>query len=164
MNGQSNVRAISARQRLATDPTLYGRIISYEHPALRERMQVKYGWSAEKTDEVFTEMKKFLYLCATNDGAMAPPEDIDEMWHNFILFTGDYAEFCKGEVGFFLHHQPLTQAQRATSDGSMIGATLAAAKHAFGSDLPEKYWSFKKIPGSCGPGVCGASTNCQGDS
>lgn len=162
MSTQTNVAAISARHKLANDPGLMDRIMSYDHPALCERMEVKYGWDKEKTDELFGEMKKFLYLCATNDGAMAPPEDIDEIWHNFILFTGDYADFCRDQVGIFLHHQPLTQAQRAQSDGSMIENTLAAAKRVFGDDLPEKYWSFQKIPGSCGPGVCGASTNCQG--
>lgn len=163
MNLQSNVSAISLRARLAQDPGLYDRMMDYDHPALKERMMVKEGWSKEQTDEAFVEMKKFLYLCATNEGAMAPPEDIDEIWHNFILFTGDYADYCKDRVGTFLHHQPLTQAQRAQSDGSMIRSTLEAAKRAFGDDLPERLWAFHKIPGSCGPGVCGASTNCQGD-
>jgi len=140
---------------------LFNRMMAYDHPSLRERMEVKYGWSPEKTNELFDEMKKFMYLCATNDAAMAPPEDIDEIWHNFILFTGDYADYCQNKVGFFLHHQPLTQAQRAQSDGIMIENTLRAAKLALGDDISEKYWSFQKIPGSCGPGTCGASTNCQ---
>lgn len=163
MNLQTNVSAISLRARLAQDPDLYDRMMNFDHPALLERMQVKEGWTKEQADETFVEMKKFLYLCATNEGAMAPPEDLDEIWHNFILFTGDYAEYCQERVGTFLHHQPLTLAQRAESDGSMIQNTLAAAKHAFGEDMPEHIWSFTKIPGSCGPGVCGASTNCQGD-
>ncbi len=162
MSMETNVVAISARQRLANDTTLLCRMMAYDHPALRERMELKYRWSKEKTNQLFDEMKKFLYLCATNDGAMAPPEEIDEIWHNFILFTGDYAEFCRDMAGFFLHHQPLTQAQRTQSDGSMVENTLTAARRAFGDDLPEEYWSFQNIPGSCGPGQCGASTNCQG--
>jgi len=162
MNEQSKITTLSVRAKLASDPTLLDKMMAYDHSALRERMEVKYDWSPEKTDELFGEMKKFMYLCATNDGAMAPPEDIDEIWHNFILFTGDYSEYCQDMVGMFLHHQPLTVAQRAQSDGSMIENTLAAGRRAFGDDLPEKYWSFQKIPGSCGPGVCGASTNCQG--
>lgn len=154
-----NVVALSERQQLANDPTLLERMIDYDHPALKERMIVKYGWSPDLTDEIFEEMKKFMYLCATNDGAMAPPEDIDEIWHNFILFTRDYADYCKRHVGIFLHHQPLTIDQRSRSDGSMVLNTLAAAEHTFGT--LSQHWSFSKIPGSCGPGVCGASTNCQ---
>ncbi|MFZ5618509.1 MAG: glycine-rich domain-containing protein [Pseudomonadota bacterium] len=159
MNIKSNVASISLRQRLAGDPTLFRRMMDLNHAALKERMVVKYGWTAEFTEELFVELKKFLYLCATNDEAMAPPEDIDEIWHNFILFTGDYAAYCKSTVGFFLHHQPLTQAQRTSSDGSMVRNTIAAAERAFGE--LSSHWSFNKIPGSCGPGVCGASTNCQ---
>lgn len=161
MNVISNANWLSERQKLARDPSLMDRMMNYDHPALKERMVVKTGWSEDFTSELFEEMKKFLYLCATNDGSMAPPEDIDEIWHNFILYTGDYADFCLNTVGMFLHHQPLTVAQRASSDGSMIARTIAAAKAAFGEDLSE-HWSFTKIPGSCGPGVCGASTNCQG--
>jgi hypothetical protein len=91
---------------------------------------------------------------------MAPPEDIDEIWHNFILFTADYARFCDKYVGFFLNHQPLTVAEKAASDGTMVRNTLAAAKRAFGEVLT-RHWVFTKVPGSCGVGKCGASTNCQ---
>lgn len=161
MKTHSNVATISVQHRLAKDPSLFNRMMDYDNPALRERMEVKYNWTPEFTNKLFCEMKKFLYLCATNESAMAPPEEIDEIWHNFILFTGDYADYCKNKVGMFLHHQPLTVAQRAQSDGSMIKNTLDAARISFGNDLSE-HWSFQKIPGSCGPGVCGASTNCQG--
>lgn len=159
MTGKTNVLALSERQRLAKDPTLLARMMDYNHPALIERMVTKIGWTPEFADELFDEMKMFLYLCATNDGSMAPPEDIDEIWHNFILFTGDYTDYCKSKVGFFLHHQPLTQAQRASSDGSMARNTIEAAERTFGQ--LSKHWAFTSIPGSCGPGVCGASTNCQ---
>ena len=162
MNVLTNAAWLSRKERLAQDPTLLERMMEYDHPALKERMVVKTKWSEDAANELFEDMKRFLYLCAVNEGAMAPPEEIDEIWHNFILFTGDYADFCNETVGFFLHHQPLTVAQRAKSDGSMIERTRTAARHAFGDDL-SAYWSFNKIPGSCGPGVCGASTNCQGD-
>lgn len=161
MNTQTQAISLSERMRLANDPTLFDRMMDYDHSGLKERMNVKYGWAPGFTEELFDEMKKFLYLCATNDGAMAPPEDIDEIWHNFILFTGDYADYCRNKVGIFLHHQPLTVAQRGKSDGSMISNTIIAAHAAFGDNL-STHWSFQKIPGSCGPGVCGASTNCQG--
>ena len=36
---------------------------------------------------------------------------IDEMWHNFILFTKDYCEFCENIFGKYLHHSPSTAAE-----------------------------------------------------
>ncbi|MHB8651517.1 MAG: glycine-rich domain-containing protein [Minisyncoccota bacterium] len=150
----------SKRVRLAQKPDLLFQVMQYDRLALKERMVKKLGWTPEFTDELFEEMKGFLYLCATNDGAMAPPEDIDEIWHNFILFTRDYAAFCEQHFGFFINHQPLTEAERMTSDGSMVERTLMAARAIFGNAL-SAHWAFNKIPGSCGFGVCGASTNCQ---
>lgn len=31
---------------------------------------------------------------------------IDEMWHNFILYTKDYQDFCSHYFGQFIHHYP----------------------------------------------------------
>ena len=31
---------------------------------------------------------------------------IDEMWHNFILFTEDYNNFCLNYFKRFIHHNP----------------------------------------------------------
>jgi hypothetical protein len=32
--------------------------------------------------------------------------EVDNMWHNFILYTKDYHEFCQRFFGEYLHHQP----------------------------------------------------------
>jgi hypothetical protein len=34
---------------------------------------------------------------------------IYKMWHTFILFTEDYAEFCNTHFGAMLHHQPFSK-------------------------------------------------------
>lgn len=36
---------------------------------------------------------------------------IDEMWHNFVLFTKEYTQFCKEYFGYYLHHGPATEAE-----------------------------------------------------
>ena len=33
---------------------------------------------------------------------------VDEVWHQFILFTRQYADFCQDTLGNFLHHNPKT--------------------------------------------------------
>ena len=35
-----------------------------------------------------------------------PSQVVDELWHEFILFTRDYATFCQLAFGQFLHHTP----------------------------------------------------------
>jgi hypothetical protein len=37
---------------------------------------------------------------------------IDMMWHTFLLFTRDYARFCRTYFGFFVHHQPRTRVEK----------------------------------------------------
>jgi hypothetical protein len=78
-------------ERLTPDPQT---IFAYEHPALVDRLQEKLGLSQEQAEELFTDTKRFLFICGTKDGAFGPPEMIDECWHAFILFTKEYADFC----------------------------------------------------------------------
>jgi hypothetical protein len=75
--------------------------------------------SREDAESVFTETKKWLWLCAhakhesENNGTVDQPLGlfqeayaIDQAWHVFLLFTQDYAEFCEKYFGFFVHHVP----------------------------------------------------------
>jgi len=48
-----------------------------------------------------------------------PSQVVDELWHEFILFTRDYAQFCQAAFGRFLHHTPAVKlgTARADNDG-----------------------------------------------
>lgn len=35
-----------------------------------------------------------------------PSQVVDDLWHEFILYTRNYETFCKGAFGQFLHHTP----------------------------------------------------------
>jgi hypothetical protein len=35
-----------------------------------------------------------------------PSQVVDDLWHEFILYTRQYEAFCKGAFGQFLHHTP----------------------------------------------------------
>jgi hypothetical protein len=37
---------------------------------------------------------------------------LDEMWHNFVLFTRDYIQFCHDHFGRFVHHLPATRDEK----------------------------------------------------
>jgi hypothetical protein len=78
-------------------------------------------------------MLKWLYLCyrAAIDRpegfacSMFPEiEKIDWMWHTFLLFTRDYADFCAGRFGFFLHHAPNEAEGEAPADEAAYRAAL----------------------------------------
>jgi len=66
-----------------------------------------------EAEDIFQETKKFLSI-GRMEGVFIN-EDlliIDEMWHNFILFTRDYEEFCTRCFGVFLHHTPTNKAEK----------------------------------------------------
>jgi hypothetical protein len=77
-----------------------------------------YDISARDIARIFTETKKWLWLCnehAFDRKSKAIPRDlsiyscyvvIDVMWHQFILFTREYQKFCTRGFGCFIHHEP----------------------------------------------------------
>lgn len=46
------------------------------------------------------------YLKSKRQFVSMPSQAADDLWHEFILYTRDYAEFCQRAFGGFLHHTP----------------------------------------------------------
>jgi hypothetical protein len=90
-------------------------VLAYRHSGAIRRYAREHGASPAEAEELFREMLKWLYLAyrSTTDAGgsagcamTAEIEKIDRMWHTFLLFTHDYAAFCRRYFGFFLHHVP----------------------------------------------------------
>jgi hypothetical protein len=108
-------------------------VLRYRHPGVVGRYAREHQATAEEAAEVFREMLKWLYLCgrAMNDGPeglllAVHPEigKIDWMWHTFLLFTRDYAEFCDRHLGLFIHHVPNEGGQEEPADENGVRAAL----------------------------------------
>lgn len=51
--------------------------------------------------------KNFLFLQKKHFRApLVPTREIDEFWHNHILYTQNYFRDCQHIFGHYLHHQP----------------------------------------------------------
>ncbi|AXY74279.1 hypothetical protein D3H65_09960 [Paraflavitalea soli] len=89
----------------------------------------------EEAADIFTETKKFLFICR-QPGVFIPDEllIVDEMWHNFILFTKEYQDFCSFYFGGYLHHTPATKAAK-TQYRAELAADAAAVKNEFNAKL-----------------------------
>jgi hypothetical protein len=60
--------------------------------------------SAVKIIEIY---KNFLYLQKKSwPFALVPTREIDEVWHNHILYTKKYFHDCLQVFGHYLHHDP----------------------------------------------------------
>jgi len=51
-------------------------------------------------------------LPVPSHGPFVPSVQVDEFWHNFILYTRKYQAWCFANFGYFVHHVP----EEATSD------------------------------------------------
>jgi hypothetical protein len=76
---------------------------------IRERVQRRYPrLSDSQLDLVISALREYFQLCREADRRMLamPSQVVDVAWHEFILFTRNYREFCRKSFGRFLHHTP----------------------------------------------------------
>jgi len=72
----------------------------------------------------FVELLKFLDVCALSSQTVSPPPRVDHAWHEFIVFTRDYAEYCEERFGAFLHHDPTEAKDHEAYERAYDEATL----------------------------------------
>ncbi|MFC1626216.1 glycine-rich domain-containing protein [Pseudomonadota bacterium] len=71
------------------------------------KYSVENKFDEETSRETLEEMKKWLAMCASNpNNDYVLFGEVDVMWHQFILFTKKYREFCDQVFGYFLDHVP----------------------------------------------------------
>ena len=87
-------------------------VLAYRNDDVVERFTGQYAITSEESEDIFHETKKWLWLSAQPDAShvtiVEPLWIIDEMWHNFVLFTRDYMDFCRSYFEIYLHHVPVT--------------------------------------------------------
>lgn len=64
-------------------------------------------WTKTFTEKAILEYKKFMYLATTSDAMVSPSEIVDIVWHQHLIFTQLYQEFCN-LIGKQIQHIPST--------------------------------------------------------
>lgn len=99
-------------------------IRTYKLPrGLLAKLEAKYpGLTRKETALVSRGLRQFFiaYLMSGKEYVSMPSQAVDELWHEFILYTRDYQSFCRRAFGGFLHHTPAI----ALSTGSKSNAGL----------------------------------------
>ncbi|WP_433935877.1 hypothetical protein AB3662_14255 [Sorangium cellulosum] len=135
--------ASSARRR----PDLF----AYRAPFVIDKLLMNKTVATEREAEaLFRELARYLWLVESDRTRAYPMFSlrVDEAWHQFALFTIEYADFCERFFGRFLHHAPsnapVTHAVReATWD------EFAAAYSALYGEPPPEVWN--DATSVCGP-------------
>ncbi|WP_434446329.1 glycine-rich domain-containing protein [Lentzea sp. E54] len=125
---------------------------------LRQQIAAEHSITIIEADRIITDTISFLTVCATNPHKQfRPSKQVDIGWHQFILNTHDYADFCDRTAGRFIHHVPeefVAPVRRATAD--VLAPTVEAIKAA-GLPFHPGLWSTGE--GRCSQCHAGC-TNC----
>ena len=142
----------SERSGAIPPPGLADLVFGWDLAPVVRRAADRMGWTPSYAAEVEREYRRFLYLSVARPGeklGMAGP--VDELWHEHILDTIDYVEFCRQASGRYLHHTPQGE---TGGTGSEYALTLASIDDYFG----EPNWNVWPRIAAPGKGCC---SNCS---
>jgi hypothetical protein len=114
--------------------------------AFADKLVRKLHWDRSFAMRAIGEYKKFLYLGAVADFAVTPPRVIDQVWHEHLLFSRGYREFCDEILGReFDHHPELLPVDDQTARfKAQYDATLALYQTEFNIEPPSAFWGTPK--------------------
>ncbi len=97
MLSRQGQRRMAFIREFAFPPGLSAKV-SLQHPHL----------SPSDLDQVMQGLRQFFlaYHLSNHQYIAMPSRVVDDLWHEFILYTQSYADFCKRAFGRFLHHTP----------------------------------------------------------
>lgn len=95
-----------------------------------------------QSHRVIEGLRQYFQLClaAENRLLAMPSQAVDVVWHEFILYTRQYEEFCRQGLGRFLHHTPhdALADTRSASDGMRRTWRLACNHEALRPEAPSR--------------------------
>ena len=101
-----------------------------------ERLVDKQTVAPHLIDLAVLEFRKYMALVAMGyDNLGMHSQEIDEVWHAFILFTREYSEFCNRTCGRMVHHIPNTS-RRPELPAPSVPTFKEAYKKYFGTLPP----------------------------
>jgi hypothetical protein len=110
--------------------------------------------SDEEGEELFREALRYLVLADSDPSTSWKMYStrVDEAWHQFVLFTVKYTEFCHEFFGGYRHHSPsnapaprLGPESRPDVEESTFDQFRRRYEQVFGEALPEVWYDHRTI-------------------
>ncbi|MBD2868334.1 glycine-rich domain-containing protein [Paenibacillus arenilitoris] len=92
-------RPAAERLESALGPDIESRVkdrVLREHPNVSER---EWNWT-------WFELKRYFLMCGVLRGVPMYSGQADAAWHEFLMFTREYEQFCTRFCGEMIHHAP----------------------------------------------------------
>ncbi|WP_437878130.1 glycine-rich domain-containing protein [Sorangium sp. So ce513] len=126
-------------------------LFAYRAPFVIDKLLMNKTVATEREAEaLFRELARYLWLVESDRTRAYPMFSlrVDEAWHQFALFTIEYADFCARFFGRFLHHAP-GNAPAAHAVREATWDEFAAAYSALYGEPPPELWD--DATSVCGP-------------
>lgn len=117
-------------------PTL-AEVDAYPLPdMLVPRVAKVHGYSEKDAANLVKEAKRMLYLSIVSDHPISPSVQVDDGWHEMLMFTRFYRDFAEF-IGGFIHHDPTPG---PPDGGRLYEKTKANYEKYFGEKPNPRYW------------------------
>ena len=117
--------------------------LKFEAPFLIQKLvKDRIAETDEEAVKLFTEVKRFFVLLR-NDSEISwdmYSRRVDEAWHQFVLFTRDYIDYCLDHFGSYVQHSP------GIAAASHADAEPNGAQPQCFHDFKKRYEEFYGIP------------------
>ena len=105
------------------------------------RLKVKFHWDDDFINSAVDEYCRFLFLRKSfPEISICPGFCVDEVWHDHILHTKNYTDFCNKMFGEYLHHIPKNLSANDEFDPN---PTIELYTQLYGYPPPTAYWFDK---------------------
>ncbi|WP_295794317.1 hypothetical protein [Mucilaginibacter sp.] len=111
------------------------------------RLENENFWTVNFARDAIAEYKKFMYLAAVSEYMVSPSPIVDVVWHQHLIFTQSYDEFCR-VLGKKIAHVPATH-HNADFEKFKSASERTAKLYIenFGPQTPE-FWEYEDMYGS----------------
>jgi hypothetical protein len=115
--------------------------------AFADKIKRKHNWNTNFSLHAIHEYKKFVYLGIISNFQVTPSKIIDIVWHEHLLFTKPYRQFCDEVIRYnFDHHPELVPFDDQTEAfAEQYIKTLLLYRNEFGFDAPVEIWDLPKF-------------------
>lgn len=115
--------------------------------AFAHKIARKHGWKTGFALKALNEYKKFIFLGLVSDFQVTPSKIIDVVWHEHILFSKAYREFCDQVIQQpFDHYPELVPMEDQTGQFSaQYLDTIELYKKEFDLEPPADIWGNTKF-------------------
>ena len=124
--------------------------LEYEAPFLIEKLLKDHiVESSAEGKALFDEVKKYIIITSSDDvNWQMYSLRVDEAWHQFILFTDQYIDFCERYFDGYVGHRP-SNAPRSESAETGVASTFDGFKRryeeVFGVPLPDTWFDGNSV-------------------